>query len=135
MLVVEDDENNLEALCELLEAEGYDVVRCKSGEAAWSQLLSGLRPSVMVVDLALSRMSGRELLLLLRGTDWGRRIPVLLLSGWERVERFGDQADAVLNKNAEWGTISRIVDRLALRGRAAGAGGLPERRPPHPNGA
>jgi CheY-like chemotaxis protein len=136
VLVVEDGDDNREALCELLEMEGYHPVGCKSGEAAWTQLRSGLRPAVMIVDLALERMSGRELLALLRGTEWGRRIPVLLLSGWERIDRFADQADAVLSKNAEAVSIRRTVDRLALRGRPGqAAGGLPERRPAQRSGA
>jgi CheY-like chemotaxis protein len=132
VLVVEDSDDNREALCELLADEGYDAVGCKSGEAAWTKLVLGLRPSVMIVDLALARMSGRELLQLLRATEWGRRIPVLLLSGWERVERFSDQADAVLSKGTEAVSIRRTVDRLAVRRRTVDASGsrLCERRPP-----
>ncbi len=132
VLVVEDCDDNREALCDLLAIEGYDPVGCKSGEAAWAKLLLGLRPAVMIVDLALPRMSGRELLHLVRGTEWGRSTPVLLLSGWERAERFSDEADAVLRKGAEAVSISRAVDRLAVGRRSTDIGTPPlfERRPP-----
>lgn len=135
VLVVEDEDDSRNTLCEMLELEGYRPIGSKSGECAWTQLVLGLRPSVMIVDLALERMSGRELLTLLRGTEWGRRIPVLLLSGWERVERFADQADAVLNKNAEGVSIRRTVERLALRGRSIEpTGEVPERSPTQRSG-
>jgi two-component system response regulator MprA len=132
VLVVDDDDGVRESLCELLASERYEPVGCKSGEAAWSRLRSGLRPSVMLVDLAMGGMSGRELLGLLRGTEWGQHIPVALLSGWHRPERFGDLADAVLSKGAEGTSIIRAVDRLALHGRSGRIFGipLPERRPP-----
>jgi CheY-like chemotaxis protein len=132
VLVVEDNQDLREALCELLSLEGYRPKGCTSGEAAWMQLANGLRPSAMIVDLALRRMSGRELLRLLRGTEWGRQIPVLLLSGWERLEQFLDYADAVLRKDAETVSIIRTVNRLATRGRSAGALDTArfERRPP-----
>jgi len=133
VLVVDDDDGIRECLCELLAIERYAPIGCKSGEAAWMRLRSGLRPSVMLVDLALQRMSGSELLGLLRATDWGQRIPVVLFSGWHRPERFADQADVVLGKGAEGTSIIRTVDRLARLGRPARAAGspLPERRPPH----
>jgi two-component system response regulator MprA len=117
VLVVDDDDGIRECLCELLASERYEAIGCKSGEAAWTRLRSGLRPTVMLVDLALQRMSGRELLGLVRGTEWGQRIPVVLFSGWHHPERFGDHADAVLTKGAEATSIIRTVDRLALRGR------------------
>ena len=122
-------------VCASLSSRAITRSGSKSGESAWTQLVSGLRPSVVIVDLALERMSGRELLGLLRATEWGRCIPVLLLSGWERVERFAEQADAVLNKNAEGVSITRTVDRLALRGRSTEArGAVSERRAPHRSG-
>jgi len=91
----------------------------------------------MIVDLALARMSGRELLLRLRGTEWGHEIPVLLLTGWERAERFSDQADAVLSKCAEPVSIRRTVDRLAIGRRPVDVSGgrLFERRAPQRIGA
>jgi CheY-like chemotaxis protein len=129
VLVVDDDDAIRECLCELLASEQYDPICCNSGEAAWMRLRLGLRPSVLVVDLALRRMSGRELLGLLRGTEWGQAIPVVLLSGWHRPERFGYEADVVLSKGAEGTSIIRAVDRLALHGRTGWiAGAAPSER-------
>jgi two-component system response regulator MprA len=121
VLVVDDDDGIRGCLCELLATEQYEPIGCKSAEAAWARLRSGLRPSVMLVDLALQRMSGRELLGLLRATEWGQLIPVVLFSGWHRAERFADQADVVLSKGTEATSIMRTIDRLARQGR---------RRPP-----
>ena len=96
--------------------EGYCPIPCRSGESAWNQLTLGVRPVAIVTDLALPMMSGRELVRSLRATDWGKTIPVLLLSGWQRIETFAGDADLVLPKLTETISIVRALDRLILRG-------------------
>lgn len=134
MLVVEDDDDLRAALCEGLAFEGYHPIGCRNGEAAWTRLTCGLRPTVVVTDLALPGLSGRQLVSRIRAQAWGQRLPVLLLSGWENAERFDVAATAVLVKGAEPETFARAVDRLAGWGRttarrpAARAGGIARQR-------
>jgi DNA-binding response OmpR family regulator len=113
VLVVEDDHDFRAALCELLAFEGYHPIGCRDGEAAWTQLACGLRPQVIVTDLALPGLSGRQLVGRLREQSWGQRLPVLLLSGWQNADRLGIAATAILMKGDEPETIVRTVDRLA----------------------
>lgn len=113
VLVVEDDNDFRAALCDLLEFEGYHPVGCRSGETAWTQLACGLRPRVIVTDLALPGLSGRQLVGRLREQAWGQRLPVLFLSGWENADRLAIPATVVLMKGGEPETIVRTVDRLA----------------------
>jgi len=129
VLVVDDDEDFRATLCELLEFEGYHPVGCRNGETAWTQLACGLRPRVMVTDLALPGLSGRQLVSRLREQTWGRRLPVLLLSGWGHADRLGVAATVVLMKGGEPESIARAVDRLA-RWDVMGVAGELVRRPP-----
>jgi CheY-like chemotaxis protein len=115
VLVVEDDGELREELCELLAFEGYHPIACRDGRGAWTQLSSGLRPDVIVTDLGLPGLSGRELVALIRQHAWGRQIPVLLLSAWEGAGRFEIPADLVLVKGGEPESFARAVDRLARR--------------------
>ena len=122
VMVVEDYDDYRDALCALLVCESYHPVPCRTGEAAWTQLVAGLRPAAIVLDLALPVMSGRELLERVRATAWGVQIPVLLLSGWQHLDKLPIDADRVLPKNAEPVSIMRAVDRLVVRGRRPTAG-------------
>ncbi len=117
VMVVEDYEDFREALCAMLVCESYHPISCRTAESAWTKLVAGLRPAAIILDLALPGMSGRELLKLVRATPWGILIPVLLLSGWQRLDEYGIDADRVLPKNAEPVTIMRAVDRLVVQGR------------------
>jgi CheY-like chemotaxis protein len=58
VLVVDDDPSILEGLADLLEFEGFDVVTAMDGQAALSQLRSGLRPAVILLDLMMPGMNG-----------------------------------------------------------------------------
>lgn len=132
VMVVEDADDVRDALCEMLAFEGYHPIGCRTGESAWTQLACGLRPRVIITDVALPGLSGRQLVKLIREQAWGRDVPVLLLSAWERADRLGIAADIVLAKCGEPVAIARAVDRLARWER------FPTRRPPlrkHPEGS
>ena len=61
VLVAEDDRGLRETTTDILTAEGYDVLGAPDGRAALD-LLAGSDVDVLVLDLAMPRMSGVELL-------------------------------------------------------------------------
>jgi two-component system NtrC family response regulator len=86
ILLVDDDESFLEVMVFLLEEEGYEVVRAKSGSEAFERLQSGPFP-VMVTDLKMPGLDGLSLLKKAHGLD-----PNLLVIV---TTAFGDMATAV----------------------------------------
>jgi CheY-like chemotaxis protein len=60
VLVVDDDQDIREALCELLRDEGYQAVAVANGEEALSFLRSGNLPCVILLDLMMPVMDGWE---------------------------------------------------------------------------
>src|SRR5689334_6104245 len=60
ILVVDDDEDILEALRDLLRDEGYDVVAARDGRTALERLRGGLRPRLILLDLMMPTMNGYE---------------------------------------------------------------------------
>jgi CheY-like chemotaxis protein len=58
ILVVEDDRDLREGLCEALRLEGYEVVCVEHGEAALRHLRTGVRPCVILLDLMMPVMDG-----------------------------------------------------------------------------
>src|SRR5690606_31199014 len=69
ILVVEDDPEILESLCDVLELEGYQVVAASNGQQALEQLRRMSRPCLVLLDLMLPVMDGKELLATIRQTD------------------------------------------------------------------
>ena len=120
VLVVEDDADLREAICELLTTEGVSVARADDGEEALELLRSGLKPSVVLLDLSMPRMNGLEFRR--RQVEEGpdvADVPVVVLSGWdegrEQMER--DTGVAVLRKPV---TPQKLFEALRMQGRWIG---------------
>ncbi|HUP56953.1 MAG TPA: response regulator [Bdellovibrionota bacterium] len=60
ILVVDDDEAIREGLETLLVDEGYEVHSAENGQVALELLRSGKRPSLVLLDLMMPVMDGRE---------------------------------------------------------------------------
>ena len=86
ILLVDDDESFLEVMAFLLEEDGYEVVRARSGPEAFERLQSGPLV-VMVTDLKMPGFDGLTLLKKAHGID-----PNLLVIV---TTAFGDMATAV----------------------------------------
>src|SRR4051812_35074808 len=82
VLVVEDDEDLRTELAELLREEGYEVVEAANGERALAYLLDAQKPwpAVMLLDLMMPVMNGRELLAVLEEDLPLAILPIVLLS-------------------------------------------------------
>ena len=80
ILVVEDDEDIRESLREVLEGEGYVTSAAENGRAALDDLLRGVQPCVILLDLMMPVMNGAEFLDILRRDPRLRHIPVIVVS-------------------------------------------------------
>lgn len=113
ILIIDDDEHigNLEQ--ELLEREGYAVLRAYSGTEAML-LLKNIRPDLVLLDLMLPGLSGEELLPKLDG------IPVIVVSAKAGAE---DKAALLLGGAADYLTkpfdARELLARVAVRLREA----------------
>lgn len=84
VLVVEDDPELRNAICEVLEGHGLQTVESANGQEAFEYLCrtpAEDAPSLIVLDLAMPTMNGWELRERLREKPELDRIPVLVLSG------------------------------------------------------
>lgn len=111
ILVVDDDCDQRSLLGELLTLAGYDVVVACDGQDALELLRSGLRPTVIVLDLAMPRMSGWAFLERLRGSEQSS-IPVLVTTGEVR-EPHPLGADACLYKPVDAAAFRSEIGRLS----------------------
>lgn len=113
ILIVDDDQSigNLEQ--EVLEREGYAVLRAYSGTEA-QMLLKNVRPDLILLDLMLPGLSGEELLPLIKG------IPVIVVSAKAAVQ---DKVGLLLGGAADYLTkpfdTKELLARVAVRLRDA----------------
>ena len=122
MLVVDDNADLRDAIGEELEAEGYQVLQAGNGKEALETLRTHGEVSLILVDLRMPTMDGRQLIAALR--QMGVDIPVVVLSGVSRspqsdgvVRRLVTGAVDVLDKPFSIDALLRIVAQHAARGR------------------
>ncbi|MEX0668587.1 MAG: response regulator [Candidatus Saccharimonadales bacterium] len=79
ILLVEDDINLREIYAARLGAEGYDIVTASDGEEALTKAVAE-KPSVIVLDVMMPKISGFDVLDILRSTPETKDAKVVMLS-------------------------------------------------------
>lgn len=79
ILIVEDEKILRETIHLGLESEEFTVIEAKDGEEG---LLISLRehPDLILLDLIMPKMNGMTMLKKLRSDDWGKIVPVIILT-------------------------------------------------------
>lgn len=65
ILVIEDNEQNMELFCDILEAKGYKVFKAVDGEAG-VELAKKEKPDLIIMDMQLPQMDGLTAVKLIR---------------------------------------------------------------------
>jgi CheY-like chemotaxis protein len=99
VLVVDDDPGVLEVLELALSAEGYDVVVARNGREALDCADSTL-PNLILVDLMMPIMDGRQFIREARQSSRLERTPVIVLSASRNLEQTASAlgVEAVVSK-------------------------------------
>ncbi|MDA8343952.1 MAG: response regulator [Thermaerobacter sp.] len=119
LLIAEDAAAIASVLKRYLERQGYEVETVPDGEAALARLRRGDVPDLVIADLTMPRLGGRDLVREMREDKHLRAVPVLLMSGAAfKPEAFPPegQYQAWLGKPFELQTMLSTVQRLLGRG-------------------
>ena len=117
-VLVDDDRAVLRSLQRGLEHLGYRVIVATDGHAALG-LCARHQPDVVVVDLHMPAVGGRQLIALMARTFGANAAPVVVLTGDRRAPRHMEGARAVLYKPVSVEALAKTLDRIAGRSRAA----------------
>ncbi len=79
LMLVEDDNNLREIYEARLQAEGYTIVSAKDGEEALV-LAKAEKPDLIIADIMMPKISGFEMLDILRNTDGLKEVKVIMLT-------------------------------------------------------
>ena len=123
ILLADDDPDSLEGLRALLEAWGYEVEIARDGRAALERM-PVVRPSAVITDVVMPRMSGLELLEAIRRDRSAVPVIVMTAHGTVEARRHAAAMGAVayLPKPIDTTHLRSILQRaLAGVGRDAGS--------------
>lgn len=116
VVVVDDNQALRENLAECLEAEGHSVAQAADGRDALELLAHSQRPDVVLLDLVMPGLGGREVAATVRGDPQLRGLKLILMTGREVAPGGWSEFDGILEKPFGLGAL------LAAVGAAAPAG-------------
>jgi two-component system response regulator MprA len=115
VLVVEDDSDIREALAQVLEDGHYRAIRAANGEVALATLRdTAFSPCVILLDVMMPVMDGREFLLRKQEDAALSQIPVVVLSAQADAARAATQLNAAgfLKKPIDLAELLRTVEKF-----------------------
>ncbi len=124
ILVVDDSSADVRLLREAVREQGIvaELHAVEDGEQALARLARGLRPDLVLLDLNLPRLDGREVLTAMKGDPDLRAIPVIVLSTssspGDVADCYARHANSYLVKPMhleELGAVMRAIDCFWLR--------------------
>ncbi len=96
ILVIEDEQDTADLLKSVLEREGFSVLQAKDGRQASTLIRTARPPSLVLLDLVIPYVSGREILKTIREhPDW-KQIPIIVLSA----DSYGPDIQRALHEGA-----------------------------------
>lgn len=108
-LVVDDSMLIRHTVCRFLEDRGFRVESATNGVEAL-EVLKGMRPDVILTDLQMPKMDGREFIRALQAKPQTSKIPVVILAGKNQPEDPVEPASRYV--------IYKDIDIVAQLGRA-----------------
>jgi CheY-like chemotaxis protein len=113
VLLVDDDDDLREALCDVLAFGGYDVTGAANGPAAITWIAAHGAPDLILVDLMMPGMGGAELKARLDRDPALKAVPVLVISGDTRLAEQAAAMGAVgwISKPTPMDSLLRTVAR------------------------
>ncbi len=117
--VVEDDDEYGELMVKMLKHSGYQVVLHPTPGRLFDSLLKGL-PDVLILDMQLPGMHGREVLRVLRANEQTKHLVVVAVSAHDRtsadaVHAFESGADEYLAKPVDFELLTVRLEALLRR--------------------
>lgn len=114
VLVVEDDPWTRTVMTALLAGEGFCVLEAKNGEEGL-ELSAQHLPDVVLLDLALPKLSGLDVLRELRSKPATEKIPVLVVSAYSDLlaQEDADKVCGTVQKPFDYDVLVQQVERAS----------------------
>lgn len=110
VMVVEDDEGIRDALCDLLAAEGFEVVPAVNGADALQRLRNGPRPDVILLDLMMPVMDGWAFRAEQRRDPAIADVPVVVITASRNADVASLEPRAFLRKPIDFDDLLKAIE-------------------------
>ncbi len=111
VLIVDDEADIAEILNALLANEGFRVRTAGDGREALA-LIADERPDVILLDVMMPVMDGREMCRALKSAEATASIPIVIMSAGSAISREECAYDALLRKPFDFDALVATIARL-----------------------
>lgn len=118
ILIVEDEKNLLKVLKEKFIMEGYEVLSAADG-ASGIQVSLSEHPDLILLDIVMPVMDGMTMLKKIRTDEWGKNVPVVLLTNLNMADKVADAMDKGVYDylvKSDWSladVVKKVNERIA----------------------
>jgi CheY-like chemotaxis protein len=118
ILIVEDNPMNLKLIRDVLQIEGYETLEAESGETG-VELARERHPAVILMDVNLPQMDGREAMKILKADASTRQIPIIAVTSLamkgDRERLLAAGFDGYISKPIDIKELPRLVESYVAR--------------------
>lgn len=122
ILVVDDSPTIRKLISGKLEKCGHDVV-CSSDGVEAMEMLQGMKPDLILLDITMPRMDGYQVCKMIRGNDVTKDVPVVMISGkdgfFDKVRGRMAGSSGYITKPFGPETLMKVVDGFLQNGNSA----------------
>jgi len=117
VLIVEDNISTLKFLSNYVKKMGHIPIKCQDGQMAWTFLQDNHEiVDVLVTDLKMPNMDGRELINHMQNDDKIKRIPIIVQSDYlgvhNTIKLMEDGASFVFPKPLEYKVLEDHINKV-----------------------
>lgn len=116
ILIAEDDPITCRLLYKIIEKMGHTPFISPNGKHAWEALQANNFFNMLITDLMMPEMDGRELIRLMRNDSRFTKFPILLISAVIKISEIRDLLDrgasAFLGKPVDRNDLQENIDQL-----------------------
>jgi two-component system, cell cycle response regulator DivK len=113
ILIIEDNPKNLKLIRDLLQFKGYQTIEAETAEAG-IDLARERRPALILMDIQLPGMDGREAMKTLKADTATREIPIIALTAsamkGDREGLLSDGFDGYIAKPIDIKEVPKVVE-------------------------
>jgi CheY-like chemotaxis protein len=110
ILIVEDEQESREFLSELFESKGFRVAEASNGAEAWQFLQQSGRPCIIILDVNMPIMDGRQFRSMQLRDPWLAKIPTVVVSAADPSSIADLGATAVIRKPVDVDALIQVVE-------------------------
>ncbi len=111
ILIVDDNQLLLQALCEHLENAGYDTALAHNGQEALD-IVTKDRPDMVIMDIIMPVMGGLEATRILRSDPKNKDLPVIAFTSQSNIGKWDEWFNDYLLKPFDFDNLIRIIQKF-----------------------